>query len=81
MEALASGTPVVTADIGGAREVIALPAAGRLVPREAGAVAAAVRDILADPPAQDAVRAAAERFSWAANRDSLYAHLRDIARS
>jgi len=81
VEALASGTPVVTADIGGAREVIALPAAGRLVPREAGAVAAAVRDILADPPAQDAVRAAAERFSWAANRDSLYAHLRDIARS
>jgi teichuronic acid biosynthesis glycosyltransferase TuaC len=75
VEALACGTPVVTSDVGGAREVIDRPAAGRLVAREAGAIAAAVNEILAAPPAQAAVRSAAERFSWDANRDALFAHL------
>jgi teichuronic acid biosynthesis glycosyltransferase TuaC len=79
VEALASGTPVVTADVGGAREVIDGPAAGRLVPHDPAAVAAAIRDILAAPPAQEIVRESAERFSWAANRDSLYAHLLSVA--
>ena len=60
VESLACGTPVVTTDVGGAPEVIDRPAAGRLVPRDAGAIAAAVRDILADPPAQEAVRSAAD---------------------
>lgn len=75
VESLASGTPVVTTDVGGAREVIDRPAAGRLVPRDALAIAAAVRDLLAAPPAQAAVRATAERFTWQANGDALYEHL------
>lgn len=79
VEALASGTPVVTAPVGGAREVIDRPAAGRLVAREPRAIAAAVRDILAAPPAQAEVRAAAERFSWAANTAALYEHLKQVA--
>lgn len=79
VESLASGTPVVTADVGGASEVIDRPAAGRLAARDAAAVAAAVREILADPPGQAAVRAAAERFTWAANTATLYDHLRRIA--
>ncbi|MBV9883556.1 MAG: glycosyltransferase, partial [Sphingomonadaceae bacterium] len=75
VEALACGTPVVTTDVGGAREAVDRPEAGRLVPREPDAVAAAVNDLLADPPSQAAVRAAAERFSWERNAAELREHL------
>lgn len=80
VEALACGTPVVTTNVGGAPEVIDRSEAGRLVPREPEAIANAIRAILADPPAQDAVREAAMRFSWSANRDALFAHLEGLAR-
>ncbi len=78
VEALACGTPVVTTDVGGAREVVDRPAAGRLVARDAGAVAAGIREVLADPPRQVDVRAVVDRFTWEANRDALYAHLNGI---
>jgi teichuronic acid biosynthesis glycosyltransferase TuaC len=80
VEALACGTPVVTSDVGGAREVVDRPEAGRLVPREPDAVAEAVNALLADPPAQAAVRAAAERFSWERNAAELHEHLAGLAR-
>jgi glycosyltransferase involved in cell wall biosynthesis len=79
VEALACGTPVVTSDVGGAREVIDRPEAGRLVPRDPGAVAEAVNALLADPPAQAAVRAAAEKFSWERNGAELHDHLAGLA--
>ena len=79
VEALACGTPVVTCDVGGARDAIDRPAAGRLVPREADAIAAAVRALLADPPRQEAVRASAERFSWERNSAELFDHLSGVA--
>lgn len=75
VESLACGTPVVTTDVGGAREVIDGPEAGRLVAREPEALAAAVRDILAAPPDQQAVRRAAEKFGWDRNAAELEAHL------
>lgn len=75
VEALACGTPLVVPDVGGAREVVDRPAAGRLVAREPEAIAAAVREILAAPPAAAEVRAAAERFSWERNAAELEAHL------
>jgi teichuronic acid biosynthesis glycosyltransferase TuaC len=75
VEALACGTPVVITDVGGARELVDRAEAGALVEPEAGAVAGAIQSILAAPPAQSAVRAAAQRFTWEANRDALYAHL------
>ena len=80
VEALACGTPVVTSDVGGAREVIDRPEAGRLAPRDADAVAAAVKELLADPPPQAAVRAAAERFSWERNAAELFGHLSGLVR-
>ncbi len=78
VEALASGTPVVTTDVGGAREVIDRPAAGRLVPRDPDAVAVALREILADPPSRADVRTVVDRFTWEANRDALYHHFEGI---
>lgn len=78
IEALACGTPILVPDVGGAREVVDRPEAGRLVPREAKAIAAAARGMLAFPPAPDAVRKAAERFSWERNASELEAHLRAL---
>jgi teichuronic acid biosynthesis glycosyltransferase TuaC len=78
VESLACGTPVVTSDVGGARELIDRPAAGRLVAREADAIAAAIRDLLADPPTQSEVRAVAERYSWERNGAELADHLRGL---
>jgi len=78
VEALACGTPVVTSDVGGAREVIDRPVAGRLVARDPGAVAEAVNALLAGPPAQAAVRAVAQRFSWERNAAELREHLASL---
>ena len=74
VEALACGTPVVTCDVGGARELIASPTAGRLVARTAAAVAQGVNQILNDPPPREAVAALTEHFSWDANAAALAEH-------
>lgn len=79
VEALACGAPLVIPDIGGAREVVAAVSAGRIAARDAAAIAAAVREILDDPPSQDAVAANAERFSWEANAAELIAFWRGLA--
>ena len=71
VEALACGCPLVITDAGGARELVTSPAAGRIVPREAEAVAEAVRELLTAPPAREAVAACAARFSWEANAAAL----------
>jgi glycosyltransferase involved in cell wall biosynthesis len=79
IEALACGVPVVIPDVGGAREVLDRPEAGRIAPRDPAAIAAAVRDILRAPADPEAVRAAAARFSWDANGAALQAHLSRLA--
>lgn len=79
IEAMACGTPILIADVGGAREVLDRPAAGRTVAREPEAIAAAAREMLASPPDPAEVRRSAERFSWARNASELHAHLAEIA--
>lgn len=79
VEALACGTPVVTSDIGSAREVIVTPAAGRVVARTPEAFAAAIADLLANPPLREVTRAAALPFTWERNTMALHAALTAIA--
>lgn len=80
IESLACGTPILIADVGGAREVLDRPEAGRLVAREAGAIAAAAREMLESPPDRDSVRRSAERFSWERNGAELHGHLAGLVR-
>lgn len=80
VEALACGTPVVAPDIGSIREVVDRPAAGRIVAeRSAGAFAGAISRLLAAEPDPAGARAAAERFGWARNTETLHEHLAAIA--
>jgi teichuronic acid biosynthesis glycosyltransferase TuaC len=81
VESIACGTPVVTTDVGGARDIVDSRAAGRLVAREPEAIAAAVRDLLENPSAPADVRKSAEKFSWSRNAAELAAHLSSIASS
>jgi len=78
VEALASGTPVVTCDVGGAREVIDRPEAGMLVPPDPESIAEAVRAILANPPDPALVHVTVDKFNSEVKVARLYAHLSEI---
>ncbi|RZK01215.1 MAG: glycosyltransferase family 4 protein [Novosphingobium sp.] len=79
IEALACGAPLVIPDVGGAREVVDGRSAGRIAARDPTAIAAAVADLLSDPPSQEDVAANAERFSWEANAAELIGFWRELA--
>jgi glycosyltransferase involved in cell wall biosynthesis len=67
LEAMACGTPVVATAVGGVTEMLSTPMAGRLLEeRSTAAIAAKVRDLLADGPDRAATRSHAETFSWEA---------------
>ncbi len=78
LEALASGTPVVIPDVGGARQVVTSPDAGRIVARTPAAFAAALAELIAAPPVPADTRAVAAPFTWAANSARLEAFLRHL---
>lgn len=71
VEALASGTPIVIPDVGGARQVVRAPQAGRIVPRDPANFAAAIQDLIDSPPSPAATRATVEPFTWEANSRTL----------
>ncbi|GAA0746814.1 glycosyltransferase family 4 protein [Sphingomonas sp. ABOLD] len=75
LEALASGTPIVIPDVGGARQVVTSPSAGRIVARTPAALAAGIAQLLAAPPAPEDVRRIAAPFTWEANSERLHRHL------
>ncbi|WP_340317106.1 glycosyltransferase [Rhizorhabdus argentea] len=79
VEALACGTPLVITDVGGARDVVDRPAAGRLVERTPDAIAAGIEGVLANPAPQTEVAEAVRGFSWERNCEALYAHLKGLA--
>ncbi|MEV5506748.1 glycosyltransferase [Streptomyces orinoci] len=74
LEALACGTPVVTADRGAARELLA-PGAGVAVPASPAALADGVAMVLARPERQrrTAARRRAEEFPWPATVSRMLA--------
>jgi glycosyltransferase involved in cell wall biosynthesis len=79
VEALACGTPLVIPNIGGAAEVVRTPAAGRLAERTPEAIAQAMQDLLANPPARQETAACAAGFSWDENARTITAFWNDIA--
>lgn len=81
IEALASGTPIVITDVGGAREVLDRPEAGCIVARDPAAIADAIRMVLAAPPSRDAVAATVEDYSWEGNARELRNHLLALKRA
>ncbi len=80
VEALACGAPLVIPNIGGALEVVLRPSAGRIAARDPSSIAAAVRDLLAEPPAQAEVAANAARFNWDSNAAELVAYWQRLAK-
>lgn len=79
VEALACGVPLVISAVGGARELIDRPAAGRITARNPAAIAEAIKAVLAQPPDPADTRQSVLRFSWARNAERLLAHLRACA--
>lgn len=81
LESVACGTPVVAFNVGGVPEILTDPAAGIIVRggHDAGLLAEALGALFAHPPAREAVRAAAVRFSWDPVLDAQLALYRRVA--
>jgi glycosyltransferase involved in cell wall biosynthesis len=79
LESLACGTPLVTTAVGEAELIVDRAAAGRIVAANPRAIAEAVRNLLADPPPAEAVRAGVRDFSWARQAEELEQHLAGAA--
>lgn len=78
VEALACGTPIVIAEVGGARELLKKPEAGRIAARDPGAIAAAINELLAVPPDRQTVSGTVSAFSWQAHATRLAEYYESI---
>ncbi len=81
IEALACGTPLVITNAGGAKEVLNSDAGGRIVARNANAIATAVRELLANPLGRETVAAMVADYSWDRNGLALVDYWRSLVTS
>lgn len=81
VESLASGTPIVISDVGGARELVKDESAGFIVERNSNQVANAINKLLAEPRDQNSVAQNVAHFSWDINAEKMDAHLRKVINS
>jgi glycosyltransferase involved in cell wall biosynthesis len=81
LESMACGTPVVATLCEGVPELFTVPAAGIVVAeRTAGAVAAAIRKLMAAPPARASTRAHAASLGWQPTTEGLQAVMAEAIR-
>lgn len=78
VEALACGTPIVASDVGGIRELVKSPDAGRIVERNPDAIVRAIKELFANPPPREAVAASVRAFSWDENARQIAAVFRSV---
>jgi glycosyltransferase involved in cell wall biosynthesis len=79
LEAMACGAPVVAADVGGVREIVADSVGEVVEMREAGAFAAALERVLGRKLGKESVRAYAQRFSWDPIASRYFELLHEVA--
>ncbi|KDM90749.1 glycosyltransferase family 4 protein [Photobacterium galatheae] len=72
LESMACGTPVVATNIWGTPEVVRQPRAGKLVERDALAIAKGIQQLLDNPFPRAATRQYAEQFDWSATSEGQY---------
>jgi glycosyltransferase involved in cell wall biosynthesis len=76
LEAMASGLPVVSTDVGGIHEIIDAPWKGKLVPSgDSVALATGLREILEDPPSRQALADYGAGLSWETTATAYHAIL------
>jgi teichuronic acid biosynthesis glycosyltransferase TuaC len=74
LEALASGTPIVICDAGGAREVLVDPMQGEIVSRDVGAIAGGIARVLANNPNREAISRTVKHYTWEGKAQALLDH-------
>jgi teichuronic acid biosynthesis glycosyltransferase TuaC len=78
LEALASGTPVVLCDAGGAREVVSSEVAGRIVARNPDAIAEGIRQVLGQSFDRQQVSETVAQYNWDDKISFLLGHMKRL---